>query len=61
VGAWAAVARAGSTRKKLFRNMLELLPRDRLLGGIVNEGRLAISTKYGYYSYGPDEDERGDD
>jgi Mrp family chromosome partitioning ATPase len=51
VGAYIAVARSGKTRERALRSMLELLPRNRLLGTVLNEGRLAVDRRhYGYYS-----------
>jgi succinoglycan biosynthesis transport protein ExoP len=51
VGAYAVVARVGKTRKRAFRHMLELLPKDRLIGGILNEGPLPThANHYGYYA-----------
>ena len=50
VGAAVAVSRAGRTRLKAFRKMLELLPPSKLLGTVLNEGTLAGSQlQYGYY------------
>ena len=50
VGAYLVVARAGQTRVRPLRNLLELLPRDRLLGTVLNEGPLPTHAKhYGYY------------
>jgi Mrp family chromosome partitioning ATPase len=54
VGAYIAVARSGKTRERALRSMLELLPRNRLLGTVLNEGRLAVAGRhYGYYSGDP--------
>jgi succinoglycan biosynthesis transport protein ExoP len=51
VGAYAVVARVGKTRKRAFRHMLGLLPKDRLIGGILNEGPLPThANHYGYYA-----------
>jgi Mrp family chromosome partitioning ATPase len=56
VSAWLAVARCGRTRQRAFRQMVGLLPSDRLLGGVLNEGPLATRARhYGYY--GDDADE----
>ena len=50
IGAAVAVSRAGRTRLKAFRKMLELLPPSKLLGTVLNEGTLAGSQlQYGYY------------
>jgi capsular exopolysaccharide synthesis family protein len=49
-GAAVAVSRAGHTRLKAFRKMLELLPPSKLLGTVLNEGTLPGSQlQYGYY------------
>lgn len=59
VGAYAVVARVGKTRKRAFRHMLNLLPRDRLIGSILNEGPLPThSDHYGYYADEDDPDVR---
>ena len=51
VGAYAVVARVGKTRKRAFRHMLGLLPKDRLIGSILNEGPLPTHARhYGYYA-----------
>lgn len=53
------VARAGKTARSSFQEMLNLLPRDRLLGGFLNEVRSSPhATEYGYYL---GEDEAADD
>jgi succinoglycan biosynthesis transport protein ExoP len=50
VSAYIAVARSGETRKRALKQMVELLPRERLLGTILNEGPLPTHRKqYGYY------------
>jgi capsular exopolysaccharide synthesis family protein len=50
VSAYIAVARSGATRQRALKNMVELLPRDRLLGTVLNEGPLPTNRKqYGYY------------
>jgi hypothetical protein len=49
------VARAGATRERVLKSMLELLPVDRLLGTVLNEGTLpAHRSEYGYYSEAPE-------
>jgi Mrp family chromosome partitioning ATPase len=49
-GAYAAVARAGTTRRRAYKKMVRMLPPDRLIGGILNEGSAASFKKnYGYY------------
>lgn len=55
VGAWVAVARAGVTRHSTFREMLELMPRDGLIGSFLNHVRLPHrSHSYtGYYEDPP--------
>jgi Mrp family chromosome partitioning ATPase len=51
VSVYIAVARSGRTRERALRSMVELLPRDQLLGAVLNEGRLPVHTRhYGYYS-----------
>lgn len=55
VGAYIAVARSGVTRERALRSMLDLLPSDRLLGTVLNEGPLPTHRKhYGYYSEAPE-------
>ena len=50
VGAAVAVSRAGRTRLKAFEKMLELLPPAKLIGTVLNEGKLPSSqSQYGYY------------
>jgi Mrp family chromosome partitioning ATPase len=50
VGVYIAVARAGATRERALQSMVGLLPRDRLLGTVFNEGQLPVAAKhYGYY------------
>jgi Mrp family chromosome partitioning ATPase len=50
VGTFLVVARVGKTRERALRSMLELLPRDRLLGTVLNEGSLPTHARnYGYY------------
>lgn len=57
VGAYVVVARVGKTRKRAFRHMLALLPKDRLIGSILNEGPLPTHAHhYGYYA----DEESGD-
>ncbi len=51
VSAYIAVARMGKTRERALRSMVEILPRERLLGTVFNEGRLPVAQKhYGYFS-----------
>jgi Mrp family chromosome partitioning ATPase len=55
VGAAVAVARSGHTTQRGFEAMLEILPPDRVVGSILNEGALpAASRLYGYYSEEPE-------
>lgn len=55
------VARVGKTARSAFQDMLALLPRQKLLGGFLNEVRSSgHADQYGYYlgeDDGPDEDE----
>lgn len=48
--AWVAVGRSGSTRTRALERMMELLPRERFLGAVLNEGALA-HRPYTYDSY----------
>jgi Mrp family chromosome partitioning ATPase len=51
VSTYIAVARSGETRERALRSLMEILPRDRFLGTVLNEGSLSIDTRhYGYYS-----------
>jgi Mrp family chromosome partitioning ATPase len=51
VSAYIAVARSGATRERTLRSMTELLPHDRFLGTVLNEGPLPAHRKqYRYYS-----------
>jgi capsular exopolysaccharide synthesis family protein len=58
------VARVGKTARSAFQDMLGLLPRQKVLGGFLNEVRAAgHASQYGYYlgeDDEPDEDEDGD-
>lgn len=50
VPAFVAVSRFGVTRQRALRTMLELLPREPLLGGVLNGGPLpSHASSYGYY------------
>jgi Mrp family chromosome partitioning ATPase len=51
-----AVARSGVTRARLFKELVRGLPRDRLIGEILNGARGA-SHVYGSYHYAPTEDD----
>lgn len=53
-----AVTRAGITRQARFREMLALLPEDKLLGTILNDVHLRREGSYDYEGYGPTGDER---
>lgn len=49
------VARVGKTTRSAFQDMLGLLPRDKLLGGFLNQVRAAAHrAEYGYYLGGQD-------
>jgi capsular exopolysaccharide synthesis family protein len=49
-GAWVLVARAGRTRTHSIRATLEALPREKLIGNFLNEGKPPVHAKqYGYY------------
>ena len=51
VGACILVARAGTTRRSSFQEMLALLPREKLLGSFLNHSRLPRRAKaYLYYA-----------
>jgi Mrp family chromosome partitioning ATPase len=51
VSAYIAVARAGATAERALKSMAELLPPDRFLGTVLNEGSLPTERKqYRYYS-----------
>jgi Mrp family chromosome partitioning ATPase len=56
VGGCVVVARAGETRRSTFLPMLELLPREKLIGGFLNEARLPRFAKQ-YVHYPADEGE----
>jgi capsular exopolysaccharide synthesis family protein len=44
------VARAGRTARSSFRDMLRLLPQEKLIGGFLNQVRAPLhTTEYGYY------------
>jgi Mrp family chromosome partitioning ATPase len=50
VSAYIAVARSGETRQRTLKSMAELLPRERFLGTVLNEGSLPTHRKqYRYY------------
>jgi Mrp family chromosome partitioning ATPase len=51
VAACVLVARHGTTRRRALEAMLKLLPRERLLGAVLNGGpEPAHSRQYGYYT-----------
>ncbi|HKJ23387.1 MAG TPA: CpsD/CapB family tyrosine-protein kinase, partial [Myxococcota bacterium] len=53
------VARVGKTARSNFRDMLSLLPREKLIGGFLNQVRAAShATDYGYYLGDDEEDDR---
>jgi len=50
VSAYIAVARSGETRQRTLKSMAEMLPRERFLGTVLNEGPLPTHRKqYRYY------------
>jgi len=50
VPAFLAVSRFGVTRQRALKTMLELLPREPFLGGVLNGGPLpSHASSYGYY------------
>ncbi|TFG91972.1 MAG: hypothetical protein E4H11_10060 [Myxococcales bacterium] len=52
-----AVVRSGSTPRSAFRELLEELPQDRLIGCFLNDARMSRHARQGY-SYPDDDDER---
>lgn len=49
-GAALAVSRAGRTRRRAFERMVEMLPRAKLVGSVLNDGTpLGPEAHYGYY------------
>jgi len=58
VGGVLAIARSGSTRRRLFREMVSLLPSRALIGTILNDTQQSTGASgYGYgYGYGADDD-----
>lgn len=54
-GAWLTVVRSGTTRRAAFREMMETLPRDKLIGTFLNQARTPRSTSH-YYDYYEDEE-----
>jgi Mrp family chromosome partitioning ATPase len=50
VPACVAVARAGVTRVRFFRELVEALPRQRLIGEVLNDARTASRHYYGTYT-----------
>jgi Mrp family chromosome partitioning ATPase len=58
VPAYLAVSRFGVTRQRSVKAMLELLPREPFLGGVLNGGPLpSHASHYGYYGVAPEEQE----
>jgi receptor protein-tyrosine kinase len=55
VAACAPVVRAGKTRARSVKRLLECLPRERLIGWILNGERAARFGYQDYYYYGDDE------
>lgn len=51
---YATVARAGITRARHFKRMLETLPRKRMLGAVLDGGATSIHKTY-YRHYAPDD------
>ncbi len=49
VAAYAAVAKAGSTRVRALRSMLEVLPAEKLIGGILNQSPSPTHTSHYRY------------
>jgi len=54
VGGCIAVVRAGNTPRSAFREMLGVLPGDRLIGCFLNDAILSRSARYDYYHQAPD-------
>lgn len=61
VPACVAVARAGVTRARFFRELVEALPRQRLIGEVLNDARSAARHYYGTYTSTLREDEVRDE
>jgi Mrp family chromosome partitioning ATPase len=57
VPACVAVARAGVTRARVFRDLVEALPRQRLIGEVLNGARASSQHYYGSYYGAVQEDE----
>jgi len=57
VPACVAVARAGVTRARFFRELVEALPPQRLIGEVLNEARTASSHYYSSYTNARPENE----
>ena len=56
VAAFLPVARAGLTRARTFRRMLETLPKRQLMGVVLNDAPSTLQpSQYGYYRYEPGE------
>jgi Mrp family chromosome partitioning ATPase len=61
VPACVAVARAGVTRARFFRELVEALPHQRLIGEVLNDARSAARPYYGSYTATRHEDEVRDE
>ena len=59
VGACTAVVRAGKTRMRSVRKLVECLPEEKLLGWILNGDRSAAFSYEDYYYYGEPSQPRG--
>ena len=58
---WAPVARVGITRARAYTSLLETLPPDRMVGGVLNAGGTILKPKnYYYYETGPEDDDQDD-
>ena len=55
VGGVLAIARSGSTRRRLFREMVSLLPSRALIGTIMNEVTASLGSAGYRYRYGQEE------
>lgn len=55
VGACVAVVRSGSTPRSAFRELLDELPQERLIGCFLNDARMPRHARQGYYYRDEDE------
>jgi capsular exopolysaccharide synthesis family protein len=56
VAAFIPVARAGVSRARTFRRMLDTLPKRQLMGVVMNDAPPSLqASQYGYYRYEPDD------